>query len=720
VRLTADFETRSALKIKDVGGWVYSVHPTTDAVCLSFAPEGDSEPMLWVPDWVYRIVAPWYEAERGVPIELDCPWLLTGAVPDLIAEGIASGALFEAHNAFFERAVWRNVMRARYGWAEPPESSWRCSAAKASTYALPRSLEEVVKVLRLPVLKDKDGHSVMQKVARPRKARKAEKKSLLSSGMTPAPDGLGWVDPGTGATMYLWNEAPADLLRVWDYCRQDVRAERGLSASLADPGPRELRVWQVDQRINLRGFMIDRAMVEAAIRVAGKAVDRATADALRASRDADGSAPFTSLGQRDKLMAWLESQDVTLPDMQGPTIDAALAGELPDRVRTVLAAKRTASRTSVKKYEAMLRSADLDDLIRDALMYHGAGTGRWAGKLVQPHNFVRGKMKDPETMCAVISEGDLPWLEACYGHADPMEVLSWAVRGAIIASPGRDLLAADYSAVEARGTIWLVRDAVGLLLFSRPKGQPGIYREMASAIYNVPAGSIDKDSPDGFLKRWVGKQAILGLGYGMGAKKFVATCAKYGQVISLDFAKHVVGVYREKFASVVKFWKAVEASALRAVRDRGTVVRCGRVSFLMKGHFLYCFLPSGRPIAYFSPKIVPSPTPWGETRDKLTYMTVDGETHKWVRTDTWGGKETENIVQALCRDLMADAILRVEDGDPELPYDILLSVHDELVAEADEGRGSVEEFCSLICALEPWAEGFPLAAEGWRGKRYHK
>ena len=750
-RLTVDYETRSATKLPKVGAWVYSEHSATDPICLSYATGEADEPKVWSPRWAYDIVAPWYLTTNGVGVEVDCPWLLVtedDGPPGEIAAAIAMGpkcCQFEAHNAFFERSIWANVMRARYGWAEPHGDSWRCSAAKASSFALPRALEDAVAALGLPIQKDMAGNRVMLKVSRPRKARKAEAKQLYEGGCVEIGDGYGWRHAGSDSTFWLWNEDPADIFRTWEYCRNDVRSERGLSRALSDLSPRETRIWQIDQRINLRGVRIDRAMAESALAIADQAVERATAAAVEAAtvRDARGevveAAPFESLGQRDKVIAWVESRGVAMPDAQGATVDALLDGELPPLVRTVLVAKRTASRTSVAKYEAMLRSASLvDDRIRDSLLYHGAATGRWSGKLVQPQNLVRGKMKDPETMCGVITEGDIDWLDACYGpfygHRpvnDPMEVLSWATRGAIVSSPGRDLLSADYSGVEARGTSWLVRDDGNLAVFRRPKGQPGVYREMASDIYGVPAESIDKDTPDGFLMRWVGKQAILGLGYGMGWKKFVATCAKYGQTIDAKLAKRVVEVYRDKFYMTVDFWKAVEKAAINAVLSPGNAFPCGRVKFVMRGRFLYCILPSGRSIAYCKPAVVWGKTPWGESRRKLTYMTVDSKTHSWVRTDTWGGKLTENIVQALCRDLMADAILRLEDtpggimvvDDQVLvtgDYDVLLSVHDELVTEADEGTGSVEELCAIITTLEPWAEGFPLAAEGWRGKRYKK
>lgn len=724
-RATIDFETRSVAKIKNVGGWMYSTHPSTQPICLAFSLDEADEPRLWAPDWAIKIVEPWYLEEFGVPLDLDCPWLYAGDCPRDLALAITMNYEIEAHNAFFERAIWGNIMTPRFGWPSISGDQWRCSAAKASSYALPRALEDAVKALGLPFPKDMEGNQVMMKVARPRKARKAEWKPLREDGWDLTENSIHeWVKPGHDPVVF-WNERPEDIFRTWEYCRQDVRAERGLSQALADLSPDELAVWRTDQIINLRGVRIDREMAEAAISIAGQAVEDATERAIEAATIDKGDGriilpPFKTLGQREKLINWIEDQGVVIPNMQGATIDEMLKGELPDNVRTVLSAKRTASRTSVRKYAKMLETASpADDRIRDVFMYHGAGTGRWTGRFVQTQNLVRGKMKDPDTMCGVILAGRLDWLMACYGPADPMEVLSWATRGALISSPGRDLMVADYSGVEARGLLWFVDDQEGLKIFRRPKGEPGIYREMAADIYNIPAREIDKETHEGFVQRFMGKQAILGLGYGMGPPKFRDTCLKYGQNVDLKFSKFVVKTYRDKFWKVTESWKRLEKAAIKAVRNPETPFKADKVIYLRKGNFLYCRLPSGRKLAYCKPTVVPSRTPWGDVRPKLTYMTVDGKTHKWVRTDTYGGKLMENNIQGLCRDLEAYAIVTVEN-DPGNPYDVVMHTHDELVGEVDEGEGDVGEFEELIATLPAWAEGFPLKAEGWRGKRYRK
>lgn len=720
-RVTIDFETRSAAKIKNVGGWIYSKHPSTEPVCLAFALGEDDEPSLWAPDWAVNIVRPWYLKEYGAPVDLDCPWLHTGECPDTLSTAIFQGCEIEAHNSFFERSIWGNIMVRGFNWPEISADQWRCSAAKAASYSLPRALEDAVAALDLPFPKDMAGNRIMLKICRPRKARKVERKALIEQGLSENED-YSWTSK-SGKTSWLWSEGPEDIFRTWEYCRQDVRAERALSQSLVDLPPNELKVWQTDQVINMRGIRIDRKMAESALLIANQAVEKVTKDAVRAATifHNDGSiahpAPFQTLGQNAKIMEWVNEQGCQVFNMQGATIDAVLEyPELDPNVRTVLTAKRTASRTSVRKYAKMLETADPeDDRIRDIFLYHGAGTGRWAGKFVQTQNFVRGKMKDPDTMCDVIREGSLDWLLVCYGPNCPMEVLSWALRGALYSSPTKDLFVADYSGVEARGLLWFVEDDEGLSIFRRPEGEPGIYREMASEIYSKPASSIKNPSDE----RQMGKQAILGLGYGMGPPKFQATCAGYGIEVDRKFAKFVVDTYRKRFYLVPMAWKALEEAAIKAVRNPETPVHILKVTYLRKGKFLFCRLPSGRKIAYFKPKISPAPTPWGEIRPKLSYMTIDGVTRKWVRVDTYGGKLMENNIQGLCRDLEAHALVSIEN-DPDSKYHIVMHTHDEIGAECDESCGDVEEFELLISQIPDWAEGFPLNAEGWRGKRYRK
>lgn len=329
-----------------------------------------------------------------------------------------------------------------------------------------------------------------------------------------------------------------------------------------------------------------------------------------------------------------------------------------------------------------------------------------------------------------------PALTKKYGSV--MSALSHGLRGAIVAAPGKTLYVADFASIEARVLLWCAGDEAGLDLFRQ---NADIYCDMASEIYHRPITKADAK------ERGIGKIAILGLGYQMGPSKFCDTCEKGGSPILEDTyceecgkgpsqhrkenhpfqfadgedddtmtAVKVVAAYRTKYWRVKQMWEDQEASAIAAVESRSPV-QCGKVRWVYQAPFLYCELPSGRRLAYCEPRVKLTMMPWGKEKAVLSYMGVDSYTRQWKRQSVYGGLLTENIVQAIARDLMADGMLRAEVTGV---YQIVLSVHDELIAEADEGTGSVKEFEDLMSALPDWTSGIPVAAEGWTGTRYHK
>jgi DNA polymerase bacteriophage-type len=284
-------------------------------------------------------------------------------------------------------------------------------------------------------------------------------------------------------------------------------------------------------------------------------------------------------------------------------------------------------------------------------------------------------------------------------------LLSEGLRGAICAAPGSKLFVADYAAIEARVLLWLAKDEEGLDIFRRGED---IYLTMASDIYDRTITKAD------FKERQLGKATILGCGFQMGASKFVDTAAAYGVEIDETFSTDVVEAYRTRFWRVKQLWQDQQDASIRAVRTQKPV-QCGRVMWERKGRFLYCQLPSGRRLAYPDPEIRKRMTPWGEQRPSLTYMGINSYTRQWQRQTAYGGMLVENMTQAVARDLMADAMLRIEQSGVYRP---VLSVHDELIAEAE--RGSVRKFETLMAANPRWARGLPIVAEGWVGERYHK
>jgi len=292
---------------------------------------------------------------------------------------------------------------------------------------------------------------------------------------------------------------------------------------------------------------------------------------------------------------------------------------------------------------------------------------------------------------------------------DTLQLLSQSLRGTIIAPPGKLLFVADYASIEARVLLWCAQDDAGLDLFRRGAD---IYCDMASTIYKRP---ITKKNA---TERQLGKTAILGLGYQMGAPKFFATCEQQGISITEDLAQHTVDAYRAKYHRVKSLWYAQETAAGEAAYDKeGTEYTCYPCTWVKKDRFLYCRLPSGRRLAYSDAKIKPVMTSWGARKNALTYMGVNATTRQWQRQTSYGGLLVENIVQAISRDIMAEAMLRCEESRIYTP---ILSVHDELIAEGQKDHGRVDEFVQLVGQCPTWAPGCPVSAEGWAGDRYRK
>jgi DNA polymerase len=573
---------------------------------------------------------------------------------------------------------------------------------------------------------------IVRKVSRPRKALKRELKAWAKAGITPP--------------AILWHESRELFEALWAYCRLDVLAEEAISLALEDTNDHETELFLLDLVMNTRGFQLDMDAVNTALRLVAHESDllnRELSDVTNGYVD--------KASQRENMKLWFASEDLVLPDTKGETIDAYLSPQshirLSKTARRALELMRALGRSSTAKYQAMANWVDRSDgRVRGGLLYHGASTGRWSGKGVQPHNFPKlspkpkdQKDKHPDDMSnlwdALKTKTRAHIIKRWTGV---MEALSAALRGAITARPGKVLYVADFASIEARVLLWVAQDEKGLDLFRRHEDP---YCDMAADIFHRPVTKADE------RERAIGKIAILGLGYQMGPSKFVDTCAKGGVIIPEDVyceecgkgskshrkerhefqffdgedddtmtAVKVVDAYRSKYWRVKQVWEDQEASAIAAVQSRQPVT-CGPVTWTLKGNFLYCVLPSGRRLAYCEPRVKSQMMPWGKEKLVLSYMGVDSYTHQWRRQSAYGGLLTENIVQAIARDLMADGMLRAEATGI---YEMVLSVHDELIAEADEGAGSVKEFELLMSECPPWATGCPVEAEGWSGKRYRK
>jgi DNA polymerase len=352
MRAFIDFETRSACDIKKRGGWVYSEHPTTEVLCLAWKWE-NTKTQIWIP---------------GYPT-------------DWIAEGINRATEIFAHNASFELAIWMNVCVKKYGWPALPLEKLRCSAAKAAMHSLPRSLEGAGAALGLRIQKDMEGHRLMMKLCRPRKPRRGEPEINPSD-----PHG------------YYWNEDPAELDRLYKYCMNDVIAEEALSNHLSDLPEKELLIWQLDQLINMRGIQADIPSAKAMLAMVGEH-EAKLLERLRLLTHGN----VKTAKQVEALRKYLRALGVDLPDLSAATVKSALKKEMSDDARNILEIRRSLGRSSSAKYQAIIDRASEDGRVRGSLIYHGAGTGRWAGSGIQPQNFP-SRIKISESLRASLAQ----------------------------------------------------------------------------------------------------------------------------------------------------------------------------------------------------------------------------------------------------------------------------------------------------------------------------
>lgn len=686
MNLTIDVETRSEVDLKRAGSWVYAEHPSTEIICMALK-EGNSKTYLWINDYFKQIY-------------LDN---LTEHLP-LISyyEAITlinQSDTIEAHNVFFEKAIYENVL---FDWPEIPEHKWRCSAAKASFYALPRALDDACQALGLSQRKDKEGYFVMMKMCKPRKPTKLNKAK--------------------------WHEDPEDLLTLLKYCIQDVEAEYALSQALRDLSPKEQQIWSVDQIINKRGLYVDTKAAQAAIDLIAEYESRLLNEFKSITKTVN------SPKQVAKTLDWLTTRGVKLRNLTKSTVSKVLEKDLPPDIRRALEIRQSLAKSSTAKFKQMVLGASSDSRMRDITMYSGASTGRWAGKRIQPHNMPRKMPDDFEEIIDLVKDRDLESFELLYG--DPMQALSGSIRGFICAAPGYDLICADFSAIEGRVLAWLAEEDYIIQNYFDGKDP---YIVFASQIFGINYQEIftgvEVKNKKYDEMRFDGKTGELACGYQGGERAI----KQFAPEMPIKRRKEIVRLWRSNRPMTVKFWKDMEAYAVSAVTT-GLTYTWNKIKWGMNNNFLHCKLPSGHLLSYYKPLVedktkyayidkegsiawLDSPNKKGERlperdfiKPTISFMGVDSETKKWKRQSTYGGKLAENIVQAVARDLLAEALVRLEAKS----YPIVLHVHDEAISEVPKGEGSVKEFVNIMAATPGWAFGCPIGAEGFRTKRYKK
>ncbi len=573
-----------------------------------------------------------------------------------------------AYNANFERTC----LSKYFGRYIPPES-WHCSAVQAAMLALPRSLEDVGRVLGLDEQKMKEGKELIRYFCIPCKPTKAN----------------------GGRTRNLPCHAPEKWELFKTYCKRDVDVEKSIRRKLHNfPIPEsEMELYRLDQRINDRGVLVDMGLVEQAI-----ACERLHKEVVtKRAYELTGLENPNSVAQ---LKGWLGDKGMEAESLSKKAV-ADMIAETDGEVEELLRLRLLMAKTSVKKYEAMERSVCSDGRVHGMLMFCGANrTSRWSGKIVQIQNLPKNYIPDLELARELVKQGRFEDIELLYDSTP--NVLSELIRTAFIPKPGCRFVVADFSAIEARVLAWLSGEQWRLDVFT---SHGKIYEASASSMFHVPMEEITKGSP----LRQKGKLAELGLGFG-GAAGALISMGALDMGLTEEELPPLVAAWRKANPHITQFWWDVDAAAIKAVTEKQKT-KVGKIIFEYKSGILFITLPSGRRLSYVKPRMAVNR--FG--RDSLTYEGIS-ENKKWSRIETYGPKLVENIVQGTARDLLAEAMLRVEKKG----YPIVMHCHDEIIAEVPEGSGSVDEMCEIMAIQPKWAEGLPLRADGYSCSFYQK
>lgn len=722
-RLVLDFETRSKCDLKKRGAHVYSLDPSTQPTCLAFKIRGDTR--IYFLDFaaINRRWAHQPEALRKL-------W------QRLIDEEYE----FTCHNAMFEKVIYENILVKRYGWPRIPFAQYRCTAAKAAACALPRSLAGAGEAMGLHIQKDLNGHIAMMRTCKPTAQYRAwlkaheerdagkrigHKKLKLASSVAPKMFLDLEDDPQTWHTLY-------------EYCKIDVIAEEELDQSLPDLSPFEQEIWHLNQELNWRGLRCDLPLIN-------KILHLLSEDKQKRLKELDTLTMglVTSPHARKSILDFLELEGVKLENLRAKTVEDQLQDfDTNENAKLLLEIRQALSKTSTKKYQAFVDRTSHDDRVRDVLLYHGASTGRDSGVGVQFQNLPRPLIgqRAIEQVIGELKTGrpdvleNLAWL-----YGSPSMVFSSLIRSMLIPSAGHELFVADFAKIEVAVLWWLAGNSAGLKILTDGL-DPYIY--MASANTGKSYEEIEQALARGetwaIEARQLGKAQTLGCGFGLGPRKFQTTAWDFYRLkLSLKDSRKAVAVYREANSAVPQMWQDYEEACVAAVENTGTGFSANRCRFIFKNHFLWITLPSGRRLAYRNPEVNWRVREYEEVEEiehpdgtvtttvtkriteplkTLEYMAVNSKTKKWSLERNWGGGITENVVQAVARDLMMGAILRLDRAG----FKALLTVHDEAICEASIGTKSLDDFNRLMCHKPKWAEGLPLEAKGWTGPRYKK
>lgn len=671
--LFVDTETYSTTDIRSAGSYKYMDDPAFEILLLPFAWDDNPVQVLDLTD----------------PADHE-------ELQDILAGLKDPDVIKVAHNSAFERRAYHRA----FGFYQPPEQ-WVDTMILAAMNGLPMSLDAVGAALGLEEQKLKEGTALIKYFCQPCRP-------TISNG---------------GRTRNLPHHAPEKWERFKEYAKRDVEVERTIYKMLHRfPIPDfERELWAADARINERGVLIDTELAESAI-----AVDEAfTEEHTQEMQRLTGLDNPNSVAQ---LKDWLSSVGIECESLSKETVADLKKQATDPTTKRVLELRQLLGKTSTTKYKAMLNSACSDNRVRGILQYYGAGrTGRWAGRLLQVQNLPQNHLADIGEVRELVRQRDLETLELCYDSVP--DVLSQLIRTALVAKEGHTFLVADYAAIEARVIAYLAGEQWRMDVFANGGD---IYCSSASQMFGVP---VEKHGVNGHLRQ-KGKVAELACGYGGGVKALIAFGADKMGLTEAEM-QDIVTQWRLASPTIPRLWRRLEDAAVTALKNPGRrcavlrkyrdVERARQNEALTGGRgysqefnaggtictywrdkdALRCKLPSGRILTYWDARL--------DENGKICFMAQNQTTRKWEKSDTWGGKLVENVVQAYARDCLAVAILRLEKAE----YEIVFSVHDEIVVEAPEAS-RWEDIAKIMGQPIEWAPGLLLRADGYQTKFYMK
>jgi len=589
---------------------------------------------------------------------------------NFLLKHVADGGKIQAWNAMFEYAIWNCVCVPKYHWPKLKLEQCIDTMAVAAANNVPQSLDDAGLFMNAQYQKDPIGKRLIQKLCKPN-----------SKG--------------------VFNNDPELLKQLFDYCAQDVRTEMAIGSVLRPLEDAEQAVWTLTQRINLRGVPVDPDELQNAVLAVTKAQDALDNELLALT----GCKP----SERQKLLDWLNEQGADMDNLTAESVSNKLVSTNFDNlfsgedVKRALELRQEGSQTSVAKYAKMLE-VQRNGRIRNTLVYHGASTGRWASRGgLNLQNIARPTISDTEIEAAI------PRL---FGEANgSMDELSSLVRSAIRAPQGHTFVDVDFSSIENRVGVYLADQKDKIELFRKGLDE---YKVFAStSLYRVPYEEVTKD------QRQIAKSAVLGAMFGQGAKGLVKYAAGMGVNITETQAKSAVDNYRASYLMVKNLWTKCETASIQAVQNPGTTFDAGsKIKMKVTKNALWMRLPSGRLICWQRPELELLTTPWGAQKMGVTVHSQNTYTRQWSRNALIGSSIFQSAVQATARDFLANAMLNLENAG----YSVINSIHDEvlLLVEEQNGESAMNDVVRIMTTPPSWAPDFPLAAEGWYGKRYRK